>query len=509
MKTDRTKSSLLNAITMVMQTGIISLLSLISTNLILKNYGSDFNGVVATASQFINLLLIVEGGFSLAINVALFKPYVDNDVDKINAIMSASKNTFLKIGFLFFILGFGVSLIYPLFIKSNLDYLTIFLTFLMVISATAFNLLFVIKSQILFQVGQKEYTYTFWGAIINLLSSLTTIILVSLKVNMLLVRVSIFFYSIINGIMIILLYKKYFPYVNTKVKPDYSKIKGTKDIMVQKLTSVVYLSTPLLYISTFISTKMSSVYSVYYSIYNIIKMFLTSMLTAPINGFGQLLANSKLEHVYRKFKTYEYIVILAATVLLSSVLVVILPFISLYTRSITDINYIDQAIAILLAAILFLEVIHIPAGNIINISGNFKVARNIQIIACILLVTSLGIFGYLFGIYGILIGTVITNIVLATLEIWYTHTHIFKSNLKDFFKKLIVNLCLLLLVVTIGNKVLPELNNYIMFFVFGFITLIITFSIVIGVNSIVFKQDLLELKTLVLEMVKKFRKKTL
>ena len=45
-----------------------------------------FNGVVATANQFVNLLLIIEGGFTTAINVALFKPYVQNDTKKINAI---------------------------------------------------------------------------------------------------------------------------------------------------------------------------------------------------------------------------------------------------------------------------------------------------------------------------------------------------------------------------------------------------------------------------------------
>lgn len=507
MKTDKTKSSLLNAITMILQTGVMSLLSLISTNLILKNYGSDFNGVVATASQFINLLLIVEGGFSLAINVALFKPYVENDIDKINSIMSASKKTFFKIGSIFAIIGLIISLIYPLFIKSNLDYITIFLIFLMVMSATAFNLLFVIKSQILFQVGQKEYMYTFIGIIINLLSSITTIILVSLKINMLLVRLSMLLYSILNGIMILMLYKKHFPNINTNVKPDYSSIKGTKDIMVQKLTSVIYTSAPLLFISTFISTKMSSVYAVYYSIYNIIKMFLSSVLAAPINGFGQLLSSSKLDKVYEKFKTYEFIVILSASILLSSVLIVILPFISLYTHSVTDINYVNDSIAILLAIILFLEVIHIPAGNMINLSGNFKVARNIQIIVCILLVLSLSILGFLYDIYGILIGTVITNVVLASLEIKYTHIDIFKGNLNDFLKKLVLNVCTMLLIILIGRKLLITIDNYLIFFIAGFITLVIVTAILLIVNYIFFKKDVLELKKLIINMKNKFHKK--
>lgn len=507
MKTDKTKNSLFNAITMILQTGISSLLSLISTNLILKNYGSDFNGVVATASQLINLLLIIEGGFSLAINVALFKPYVENDYKIINGIMSASKKTFLRIGTIFFVCGLLVSLIYPIFIKSNLDYITIFLIFLMVISSTAFNLLFVTKSQILFQVGQREYIYTFLGTIVNLFSSLTTILLVVLKVNMLFVRLSILSYSILNGIMILLLYKKYFPNVDTSVKPLYDKIKGTKDIMIQKLTSVVYLSSPLLFISSFISTKMSSVYSVYYSIYNIIKMFLTSMISAPINGFGQLLSSVKLEKVYEKFKIYEYIVILSCSILICSVLVVILPFISLYTRSVSDINYINEAISILLACVLFLEIIHIPSGNLINISGNFKKAKEIQIIACILLVLSLSILGYFFDIYGILCGCIITNIVLASMEIHYAHFKIFKSDIKDFLKKLVVNIVLIIFINLFCKNLTYLITSYTLFFIIGLCVLILSSIIIFLVNYLLFKKEIILIKKLLMEMLKKFKHK--
>ena len=77
--TNRTKSTFLNAIVMITNTALLSFLALISTNLILKNYGSDYNGVVATANQFVNLILIVEGGFTTAINVALFKNQSNNE----------------------------------------------------------------------------------------------------------------------------------------------------------------------------------------------------------------------------------------------------------------------------------------------------------------------------------------------------------------------------------------------------------------------------------------------
>jgi len=506
MKTDKTRNSVLNAITMILQTGVVSILSLISTNLILKNYGSDFNGVVATASQFINVLLIVEGGFSLAINVALFKPYVNNEKDKINAIMSAAKNIFIKIGLIFLLCGLILSLVYPLFIKSSLDYLTIFLIFMMVVSATGFNLLFVTKSQIMFQVSQREYKYTFFGTIINLIASLSTILLVYLHVNMLFVRLSILLYSIINGIMIMMLYRHDFKNISLKVKPDYEAIKGTKDIMIQKLTSIIYLTTPMIFISTFISTKMASVYAVYYSIYNIIKNFLSSMVSAPTNGFGQLLSSENRENSYKKYQIYEYIVIIAATILLSSVLSVIIPFISLYTRDVLDINYVNTTISILMAVILLLEIVHIPSGNIINVTGNFKVSKKIQIIACTVLVISLLIGGYLYGIYGILIGTIITNIVLAYMEISYTHRKIFNKSIYNFLKKLIINVIVIVLLVSIEKSLLNTLSSYLLFFLTGFIVFIINFIVVILVNIIFFKKDIISLKSLLIEMVKKFKK---
>lgn len=504
MKNSRTKSSILNAIVMITNTAVLSILALVSTNLILKNYGSDFNGVVATANQFVNLLLIIEGGFTTAINVALFKPYVKNDTKKINAIMSAAKKTFLKIGLIFLIVGIIVSLVYPLFIKSNLDYFTIFLIFVMVMIGTAYNLMFLMKSQIMFQVSQREYVYTFFGIIINTLSSLLTIILAYNKVNMLIIRFFILFFVIVNGIVLYILYKKHFGSINTDVKPDYKSIKGTKDIMIQKFTSVVYLSAPLLFISTFISTKMSSVYAVYSSIYNIIKNFLSSMIAAPVNGFGQLLSEGKKESVYKKFQLYEYIVILVAAILISSALSVIIPFIKLYTATIKDINYANFVIATMLAIIVFLEVIHIPSGNIINVTGNFKVARKIQTVASVLLVVLLFIGGLFFEIYGILIATIITNLVLAYLEIHYVHTKIFLSNIKNFLYEMFVNVLLVIVLVFIVQMIGININSYFGFILAGVLVLISNSIIILLVNYILFND---RCKTLINTLTGLFKRK--
>ena len=47
----KTKKSFIIAVVSLMNTAIVSILSLVFTNLILKNYGSDYNGIVATVTQ--------------------------------------------------------------------------------------------------------------------------------------------------------------------------------------------------------------------------------------------------------------------------------------------------------------------------------------------------------------------------------------------------------------------------------------------------------------------------
>lgn len=501
MKQSRIKNSVYNAIIMVLSTGVSSILSLVTTKVILKNYGSDFNGVVATANQIVNLLLIVEGGFSLAINVALFEPFINGDIEKISSIMSAAKRVFIKIGFVFLSIGIVLSFIYSFFVKSNLDFLILFSIFAMVIFASAFNLLFTIKYQIMFQVSQKEYTYTGFGLLISLFSNILVIILAFLKVHVILIRLTIMIFSLLNGLMIYILYRRNFGNINLNVKPDYDSIKGTKDILAQKLTSVVYNSAPLLFISTFIDTKLASVYTVYLSIYNIIKMFINAVVASPVNGFGQLLSDKycDMKDIYKKFKTYEFIVIVITTILISSVLSVILPFVKLYTFGINDINYIDLKIAIMLAIIVILEVIHIPSGNMINVTANFKAAKKIQIITCMVLVILLSIGGYIFGIYGILFATIVTNVLLVFLEIYYAHRNIFNSSIFNFLKVFIINAFLALLICTINYKIV-KIDSYFEFFVFGLVILIINIIIVLCINYLFFREQF----NYLIQILKKF-----
>ena len=113
------KNSILTFVTSLILTMLRGVLGLIVTRLILKVYGSDFNGINATANQFINVILLVEGGFTLSTNVALFKPLVTNNKDEVNQILSATSKIFHRVGFVFLIIGIIGSYFYVMLIKQR------------------------------------------------------------------------------------------------------------------------------------------------------------------------------------------------------------------------------------------------------------------------------------------------------------------------------------------------------------------------------------------------------
>ena len=90
----KSKKSLLNAATALLMTLVNGLLGIVATKLVIAHYGSDFNGLNSTANQIVNVLLILEGGFTVASNVALFGPLSRQENEIVNGILTATRKKF-------------------------------------------------------------------------------------------------------------------------------------------------------------------------------------------------------------------------------------------------------------------------------------------------------------------------------------------------------------------------------------------------------------------------------
>ena len=125
------------------------------------------------------------------------------------------------------------------------------------------------------------------------------------------------------------------------------------------------------------------------------------------------------------FRQYEYIAVCAIFIFLTTTCTLIFPFINIYTTEIDDITYTDPVIAILMVIITSVEMLHIPSGHLINMSGEFKISKNIQIIACTVLIIAMAIGGNLWGLYGMFYFTI--NTIIAIFISWMCYRNLFMA----------------------------------------------------------------------------------
>ena len=485
----KSKRSLYNAASALLLSCLNGILGFIVTRLILSTYGSDFYGLNATATQLVNMLSILEGGFTVATNVAMFKPIAENDTKAINQIITATRNTFRKIGVLFLTAGVIGSVAYCFIVKTQLPNLTALLILLMAVLPSAFNFFYATKYRILLQAEQKEYMISLAGICTVSVGYIVNIIVINLELPVLTVRLVTMIFAFLQCFFIGWFCKKHYKYIDFTEKPNYAAIKGTRDIFVQKITGVIYSTMPMLFISSMSGegTKQTSVYAVYNNVFVLFKTLLHAVMDAPRLSFGQLIAEKDRDYVYKRFLQYELVVICMLACTLSTIGVLIMPFIKLYTKGLSDINYTDPLIALLLLLITAFEIVHIPSGHIINMSGNFHVGKRIQLIACIVLVVSMTVGTLFFDVYGILSAILLTAVLLAFLEIGFVHKRYF-SKIWPFFKLLIPNLIICIVLTVVESALLGTVSNYVVFALYGVLIFAVN-TLVVGIANFILNRE--------------------
>ena len=304
-------------------------------------------------------------------------------------------------------------------------------------------------------------------------------------------------FAIINCFLITGYTKRKNKFLDFSVPSTPELIKGTNDVLAQKITGVVYTSWPIVFLSISPSggTMLASVYAVYNNVFVMLKALLHGLIDAPRLGFGQMLTEKKKDEVWPAFKEYEYVSIFFTFITMTTACGMILPFIRIYTRGVTDINYYDKVLAIFMVLIGTVEMLHIPSGHIINMSGNFKTSKNFQLIACALLIVSMTVLSSSFGVYGMVGSLLIVALLLAVLEIGFMHTVFFTGKAMEFFKMITPYLVIGVVISYAEMRLTINVDTIISFLAFCAIYLVVNSLLALIIGFIFNKNELCKLIT--------------
>lgn len=410
----RARALKLNTLTVLLGEVVALVSGLILPRLILTNYGSSLNGLVSSIAHFLSFSVVLRAGVGGVTKAALFKPLADKDTDKINAVMSATKSYMRKIGL---IIAGGVvlfSLIYPFMVADEYDWWYSCLMVLVLGISTFAENYFGIKNMILLQADQKMYIQNIAATISYLASFGISVLLILCGFDMIIVKLGTVATFMLKPLALELYVRKNYK-LNMNVAPDNLALKNRWDAFAQQLAIIINGNIDIVLITMFSALGSVSVYTVHCLVVNNLAKVVKSPITGIGATFGNMLAKGERDNLKRTFSFIEWGLFAITIWLFSVTAVMITPFVDIYTRSVTDVNYHQPLFAFLLVITTVLNTLRIPYQAVVEAAGHFKQTKNASIIEVIVHVAASCILLVKIGIIGVVIGALLSS-VIRTLQ---------------------------------------------------------------------------------------------
>ena len=497
----RSKKVLANIFTSLSLQLVSVMCGLIVPRLIIRTYGSGINGLISSILQFLSYIILLESGVGGVVRAALYKPLADNNINKISGIMKATQKFFRVIAFFFIGYAILLSLIFPGLTRNEFNYINTVLLILIISLSTFVQYYFGITNQIILQADQRNYITSVFQIITTIMNTLLVVILVRLRLSIHMVQLG---YAIVYIIKPILLnrYVKRKYQIDPKSPADNEAIRQRWDGFGHHIAFFLHSNTDIVVLTLFTNMKEVSVYSVYLMVISGMEKLASTFSTGIEAAFGNMLANGESDAIKRNFLIYEFVSSVLVTVLFTSTALLILPFISIYTKGITDVSYIRPLFAYVFTAAEAFYCIKYPYHSLILAAGHYKQTRNgafeeaiINIIISIILVQFLGLAGVAFG-------TLCAMIYRTVQYALYLSKHIIQRDFSIFIKRMAVNLIAVSLTVfTVSLIPVQTIQYYSAWVSYGFEVSLAACLIVFITNALFYRNTLKDIIRLVKRLV--------
>lgn len=500
---NRTKTALINTITAAVLSITQITIGIILPRLIIGYYGSETNGLTVSIQQYIGYLSYLEFGLSSVFIFALYKPLAENSVGEINSLVKSAKKSYNRTS-TFYLLGVIIlAALYPILTNiGSLDIITVIALVFIIGLGGVLDMFSLSKYRVLLTADQKVYVLNFFSILSYLLNFLVAFLLIYFNQHIILVKASALLPILFRTIFLHVYVKKKYPYLSfskekTKIrKHNYStpsfennetdnfkepakKVKRFDAVLMQLSKSIAY-SLPVLILSIFSSLKIVSVFSVYYLVFNGLQTVIATITMGSTAAFGNMFSRNETENIKKVYSEFEFILTNVQVVLYSTAIILMVPFLYIYLKNISDMNdYINLGFAVLFVVWAYLDNLRLPAQTIIQAAGKFKETRWSNIIYMAVELILLLILVPFFDIYGALIAMIVSSSIKLIWFVVIVNKHIIPNIYSKSIRRFIVGFLIIGTSFFIFNYLIElPINTIFLFIIFGF-AFVLTFTLIV------------------------------
>lgn len=505
----RIKKSLTNIFTGLIGQLTLTIIGFVTRTVFINQLGSMYLGVSGLFSNVLTILSFAELGIGQAIIFSLYKPIAENDQEKICSLMDLYAKVYKVLFFIVLLLGMTFLPFLPYIISDIETIPHIRVIYIMYIVNSAFSYLFSYRSTFI--------TATQNNHIINVFNTTSSVLLSTIQITTLYIFKNYFVYlslqigfGVLTNFIIYIYSNKKFPFLKSKnitplKKDELSTIKkNVGALILYKIGTIAINSTDNIIISSFIGIKTVGYYSNYLLLSTSVTGFLSTIFNNLTASIGNLNASDSKER-----KLFIFNVINLTTFWFYSVCSVCLftcmtPFIRVWIGE----TY------ILPFPVIAIMCINIYIGGMLFSSFNYRQTMGLftkgklrPIISAIINLVVSVIFAKIWGLSGVLLGTIVARL---TTNAWFDPYLVFKYGLeesplqyfKDYINKALIFIIIIIICV-FATIYIPDINIFTVLLK-AIITFIISNIIIILTN---FKKKEFKYLLDIIQNLKSFIKK--
>lgn len=499
----RSKKALANIMASLLLQITTVICGFIIPRLIISSYGSSVNGVISSITQFLGFVALLEAGVGGVVRAALYKPLATKDLVEISVILKSTDRFFRIIAYIFISYLIIVAVGFPSLVSSEFDYVfTLSLVF--IIGASTFaQYFFGISYQLLLQADQRLYVTSALQIITAIVNTMIIMVLIKIGSSILVVKMFSALIFVLRPIVLHMYVKR-----NYKIIKDchlnHNALKQKWDALGHHIAYFLHNNTDIVVLTVFTNIREVSVYSVYLMIVMGVRNIATTFSSGIDAALGNMIAKREDKALDKNFNIIEFFSFAITTILFVSAALLILPFISVYTKGITDANYFRPMFAYIFVAAEAAYCIRLPYHAVVTAAGHFKQTRNGAFVeALINIILSVALVNF-FGLVGVAIGTLCAMLFRTFQYAHYLTKNILNRSIWKFIKRSAVSVASVVIVVIIV-RLLPsmDINTYIKWCIYASEITIISVAVTFLMNILFYFEDLKSISCVVKSIIKK------
>lgn len=437
MSQSRTKKSIKNSVVALFFYAITLILNFFSRKIFLDYLGADILGLNTTALNLLQFLNLAELGISTAVGFTLYAPLRNDDKVTINEIVTLQGHLYRRIAYGIIIASLILMCFFPaIFRKITLPLWYAYASFGVLLFSALLGYFFNYK-QILLSASQQDYKIQYSFKSVSLIKVLAQIFAIYYFQNgyvWWLILEAIF--AVLGSITLGIMTRRTFPWLeNSSVPFRHLRLKYNefttkiKQLFVHKIGSFALTQTSPLIIYAYTSLSLVALYGNYIILIHGVQQLISAIFNSLTAGVGNLVAEGNEAKIWNVFNELFSLRFFIAAVLCFTLYKTTPAFISLWIGQ--EYLLANSTLAILIVT-LFINMSRYTVETFINAYGIY------QDIFAPLLEAALNIglsilFGYFFGLNGILSGVLVSLVVIVLLwKPYFLFTRAIQGKLKKY-----------------------------------------------------------------------------